>query len=592
MEMTNPMAISKRLFAAILWVTAAPAWCAASSEPVDEGLQQAFTRAMYSVEHSGHGAYRGHNAAQQLSVEFDHSDVRLTHPEGSVDFHLTGYGYGERLQKPAPATLSASGNRLEYRRGELIEWYVNGSQGLEQGFTLTHRPRTLDREGQPLVIAIGMSGELTPVQKANEEAVQFESSHGVVLRYAGLKAWDARGRNLTSRFQVSGHELRLIVDDRKAEYPVTVDPTWTQQQELTPLDLSSGNHFAHSVAVSGDTAVIGAYDKTVDSIASAGGAYIFVRNNGVWTLQQELTAPDAAYADGFGLSVALDGDTAIIGTEYKEASYVFVRSGNEWTLQQELIVAAPNFGSSVAISGDTVLVGASEQEIGTHQGQGAAYVFVRNNGVWTQQQELTENGAILDHFGWSVALYGETALIGAPRKGYPKQGQGAAYVFVRSGGVWTLRQELQASDAADGDWFGIAVALNKSTALIGAPNKNIDSKLHKGAAYIFVEQAGVWAEKQEFIDSKPTFGDSFGVTVSVSGETAVIGAPGERISGTRYGAAYVYMRSLGVWSVRKQLTVPSAESFGNAASVDGDTIVVGDDYNGTYPQGTAFVFVH
>ncbi len=318
----------------------------------------------------------------------------------------------------------------------------------------------------------------------------------------------------------------------------------------------------------------------------------FVRNSGVWTLQQELTAPDAEYVGGFGFSVSLVGDTAIIGTEYKDAAYVFVRSGNEWAQQQELIVAAPNFGNSVAISGDTVLVGAPEQEIRTHEQQGAAYVFVRNNGVWTQQQELTENGATLDHFGWSVALYGETALIGVPHKGYPKQGQGAAYVFVRSGGVWTRQQELQASDAADGDWFGIAVSLNKSTAFIGAPNKNIGSKLHKGAAYVFVEQGGVWSEKQEFTDAAATFGDSFGVTVSVSGDTAVIGAPGERISGTRYGAAYVFMRSDGVWSVRKQLTVPSAENFGFAASVDGDTIVVGDDYNGTYPQGTAFVFIH
>src|ERR1039458_7257355 len=112
MEMTNPVAISKQLFAAILCFTAAPAWCAASSGSMDEGLRQAYTHAIYSLEHLGHGTYRGQNAAQQLSLEFDHSEVRLNHPEGSVDFHLTGYGYGDRLQKPAPATLFANGNRL------------------------------------------------------------------------------------------------------------------------------------------------------------------------------------------------------------------------------------------------------------------------------------------------------------------------------------------------------------------------------------------------------------------------------------------------------------------------------------------------
>jgi len=205
------MAIIRQLCPVILCVVALPGWCAtplASSGPMDEGLRQAFTRAMYSVKHFGHGTYRGQNAAQQLSVEFDHSEVRLNHADGSVNFHLTGYGYGDRLQTPAPATLSANGNRMEYRRGELTEWYLNGSQGLEQGFTLTRRPETVNREGQPLVIDIGVSGELTAVQKANQESVQFESSHGVVLRYAGLKAWDARGRNLTSRLEVSDHELR------------------------------------------------------------------------------------------------------------------------------------------------------------------------------------------------------------------------------------------------------------------------------------------------------------------------------------------------------------------------------------------------
>jgi hypothetical protein len=276
------MAIIRKLLA--LCAAAVPL-LAATPAP-EESLRQAFTRAIYSFESSERGIYHGENPAQQLSLGFDNRDVRLSHPGGSIRLHLTGYGYGDQLIKPAPGTLSASDDRLEYQRGDLIEWYMNGSQGLEQGFTLARRPATFDRKGQPLVIAIAVSGELTPIQRANEEPVLFTSSHGVVLRYAGLKAWDARGRHLTSRLEVRGRELRLIVDDRHAKYPVTIDPTWTQQQELTASDGVSGDSFGISVALSGDTAVIGAYYKTIGSNRAQGAAYVFVRSGNVWTQQR------------------------------------------------------------------------------------------------------------------------------------------------------------------------------------------------------------------------------------------------------------------------------------------------------------------
>ena len=144
---------------------------------------------------------------------------------------LTGYGYGHRLQKPVSARLVGTANRLEYRRGDLTEWYLNGSQGLEQGFTLAHRPArrdATDREGEPLEIALDVTGGLVPEQRADDNSVLFESSKGVVLRYAGLKATDAQGRVLLSRLEVRGHEIRLIVEDRDAQYPVVIDPLWTQ----------------------------------------------------------------------------------------------------------------------------------------------------------------------------------------------------------------------------------------------------------------------------------------------------------------------------------------------------------------------------
>jgi hypothetical protein len=354
----------------------------------DEGLRQAFARARYSLEDSGHGTYRGVNPAQRLTFEFTQREARLSHPNGSVTFHLTRYGYGDRLRRPASARLFGSANRVEYRRGDLTEWYSNGSQGLEQGFTLAHRPG-MDPQGEPLVIALGVTGELAPARKTDEDQVLFAStSKGVVLRYGGLRATDARGRILPSRLEVRGAEIRLIVEDQGARYPLVVDPTWSQQQELAASDGAASDYFGASVSVSGDTAVIGASYKTFNMQFLQGAAYLFVRSGGVWSQQQELTASDGKGGDQFGYSVSVSGNTVVIGA------------------------------------------------FGRNSAHGAAYVFVRAGGVWSQQQELTaSDGAAGDEFGLSVSVSGNTVVIGAPYKTFNGQFyQGAAYVFVSSSG--------------------------------------------------------------------------------------------------------------------------------------------------------------
>jgi hypothetical protein len=291
-----------------------PAWKKAGA---DEGLRQAFERTVYSLRDSGDGAWRGENPAQRLTLEFNGQGARLSHPQGSVSFHLTGYGYGDRLQKAAPARLFGTGNRVEYQRRDLTEWYVNGSQGLEQGFTLAQRPGAGD-QGESLAIALGVTGDLAPAQKADEGSVRFESSQGVVLRYAGLTALDASGRVLPSRMEVRGREIRLIVEDEGAQYPLVVDPSWMQEQELTESGGVAGDQFGVSVAVSGTTAVIGVPNKTTGSTANQGAAYVYVFSGGVWSLQQELLASDGAAGDHFGSAVAVSGTTAVIGAPNKK----------------------------------------------------------------------------------------------------------------------------------------------------------------------------------------------------------------------------------------------------------------------------------
>ena len=195
------------------------------------------------------------------------------------------------------------------------------------------------------------------------------------------------------------------------------------------------DRFGGSVAISGDTVVVGA-PRDDDAGFDSGSVYVFVRSGTTWTEEAKLTASDAAAEDEFGVSVALSGDTALVGASGDDdagsgsgSAYVFVRNGTSWSQQVKLTAsdaaAEDGFGASVALSGDTALVGASGDD-GTGVSSGSAYVFVRNGTSWIQQAKLTaSDAAAIDYFGYSVALSGETALVGAPFN----DGVGSAYAY-------------------------------------------------------------------------------------------------------------------------------------------------------------------
>ena len=311
----------------------------------------------------------------------------------------------------------------------------------------------------------------------------------------------------------------------------------------------------------------------------------------IWTQQQELTAFDGAAGDYFGGCISVSGDTAVIGAPGKNgfqgAAYVFVQSGGVWSLQQELTASdgAPNdqFGAIPSVSGDTALIAA----MGKNGGQGAAYVFVRSGGVWKQQQELTaSDGAAGDNFGYFVSLSGNTAVIAAPGK---NAFQGAAYVFVESGGVWSLQQELTASDSATGDFLGYSVSVSGDTALVGAMNKNSA----QGAACVFMRSGTVWSQQQELTASDGSASNQFGYFVSLSGGMSLIGALGKTVnSNAHQGVAYVFAQGGGLWSQQQELTASdgvAGDYFGGFASVSGNTAVIGANTRNN-DQGVAYVF--
>lgn len=361
---------------------------------------------------------------------------------------------------------------------------------------------------------------------------------------------------------------------------------WGGETRLTsPNTSGAGDKFGSSVALSGDTALVGV-PNDADAVGPyAKSAYVYVQSGGVWTRQAKLSASDAAREQHGVISVAVSGDLAIIGTPYDThmggheagSAYVFVRCGAVWTQQAKLTASdaepGATFGMSVALSGDTAIAGAPYEGMQPGpRGAGSAYVFVRSGGVWTQQAKLTASDAAGgDAFGVSVAYSGDTAIVGARGDNHAGLAfAGSAYVFVRSGGVWIQQAKMTASDAAANDYFGISVALSGNTALVGSYADND----YTASAYVFVRSGGVWIQQAKLTASDATARDFFGYSVAVSGDTAVVGAHSDNQGA---GSAYIFLRSGNVWTEQAKLSPADAQhaGFGLSVALSGDTTVIG-----------------
>jgi hypothetical protein len=326
--------------------------------------------------------------------------------------------------------------------------------------------------------------------------------------------------------------------------------------------------------------------------------------------ETKLTASDAATGDYFGVSVSVSGDAAVIGAygdndagDDTGSAYVFARdAGGTWAEQAKLTAsdagADDHFGRSVSVNGDTAVISAwRDDDGGTNSG--AAYVFTRDaGGTWTQQAKLTASDAAADGlFGTWVSVNGDTAVIGALGAGDGGWESGAVYVFTRdAGGTWTEQVKLTASDADHNDHFGYSVSVDGHTAVIGAIGNDDDGR-SSGSAYVFTRDAGgTWTEQAKLTASDAAADDLFGWSVSVNGDAAVIGAYGDDDGGDRSGSAYVFTRDAGgTWTEQTKLTASDAASLdylGGSVSVDGATAVIGAerDDDGGLDSGSAYVY--
>ncbi len=522
------------------------------------------------------GHYTADSPANRLTFRFgpDAVEAAPSTRNGAWrwSLRLTGYGAPGAVRPVASPSVTASDYRIEYRRGAVTEWYDNRPEGLEQGFTLAAPPH---RAGDSVVLALRVVGGLTSRLDPNAQLLSFHGPDGkAVLHYGKVTVSDARGRSLPARLELAGNAIDVRVNTHGAAWPVTVDPLVTgTPAEFTAREAESGDFMGCSVALAGDTALVGAAATPFAGKANAGVAYVFTRSGMDWNEQAKLALTNPVGGYFFGVSVALssDGNTALVGangrgsTKLGGAAYVFTRSGMNWTQQAELSYAPGGFfGLSVALSGDsnTALVGAPLGSPGRVQFAGAAYLFKRSGTSWTRQNLVAKAPTANGSFGGSVALSGDgsTALIGAPGMNV------FGAVFVYSSTDWTSPQDtLAPADPKAGDRFGSSVALSGDTALASTPGR---------AAYVFTRSGTKWTPQQELLPSG-TNGSSFAscpvpTCVALSGNIAVVGAP--------EGAVYVYQRSGTSWAQEAPLGKDVGQpfdQFGYAVAMSGNDALVG-----------------
>src|SRR4030095_11198184 len=269
-----------------------------------------------------------------------------------------------------------------------------------------------------------------------------------------------------------------------------------------------------------------------------GAVYVFTRSGATWTQQQTLTANDGVVGNLFGASVAISGNTLVVGAPgdaaFKGAAYVFNRSGSTFTTPPQKLIAdggAPKdfFGLSVAIDGNTLVAGAPFDTNAGGVSAGSAYVFNRSGTDFSPipQQKLTAfDGKPNADFGFSVAIDVDTLVVGAVSDSDPNKNQGAAYVFTRSGSTFPpTPQKLTAFDGAENDGFGASVAIDGDTLVAGAPGDDNGANINQGSAYVFTRSGTDFTLQQKLMASDGKASDAFGASVAIDGDTLVAGGP-------------------------------------------------------------------
>jgi hypothetical protein len=340
--------------------------------------------------------------------------------------------------------------------------------------------------------------------------------------------------------------------------------TWTEVAEILGSAGSSTDLFGESVAVSGNTVVAGAYLDDPGNLNAAGSAYVFTECSGLWTEIAQLLDPFPAVGDHFGSRVAIDGERIVVGCNLDDScavdagsAFVFARHDpgtpanpcdDSWILEAQLLPSncqvGQGFGASVAIQGDRIAVGAPLDDT-PEQDRGSVTIFERVGTAWFQREKLTApDGVAMDGFGNSIALSGDTILIGASLDDSPEVDRGSAYVFRLIAGAWGLEQQLTGSGGAAADLFGFSVDVDGDLAIVSSLDSN-DAGASTGSLCLFRRTNSVWTEAQHVTSGDAAAGDEFGAGLALDGTTMLIGAQRDDDAFNSSGSAYAFTLSSG-----------------------------------------------
>lgn len=404
--------------------------------------------------------------------------------------------------------------------------------------------------------------------------------------------------------------LNFSTEYTEKSIQIEIWPFAVEAQKVLPLDVDQGDSFGRSVSISGDLALVGADFGTLSG-GNNGTAYVYRLHQDncgdslcpIWIKEAKLFAFDGNSGDRFGMSVSIDGDFAIAGAQrdntHRGAAYVFQYDGAEWSSGVKLIatdgVAHDHFGYSVAISGDHAIIGSFEDD-DNGDSSGSAYTYRYFAGIWYQEAKLLpSNGSEEDFFGLAVAISGDVAIVGAAQDSDKGNNSGAAYIFRFDGENWNEEAKLVSSEGEYGDLFGRPVDISGDVVIVGANSDDNNNGVHSGAAYIYRFDGNSWIEETKLVASDGEYADGFGFSVSIDNDTAVVGAWHDDDSGWQSGSAYVFHYDGQTWSQGSKL-LPSEgavdDLYGIAVAVSGDYAIVGaneDDDNGE-GSGGAYIY--
>ncbi len=523
------------------------------------------------------------NTRQGWLVSFDGKGFSVNPRSHAWTWGLQLHSYGfdqavKHIEGQASATIDGDTVRYDWN-ANVQEWCINGASGLEHGYTIQERPLRGTAVDTPLVFTLKVRGNLTPEIMGHGNGLRFLNAQGTsTLTYTGLHVFDADGITQQAKFIEADSGVRISISESGATYPLTIDPI-AQQTYLKASNTNSRDEFGTAVAISGDVVAVGAYredsnatgvngDQLDNSMASAGAVYVFERIGGTWSQTAYLKSSNTASGQAFGDSVSVSGTTVVVGC--------------------------------VGDSSDADGVNGNHNDSSAPY-SGAAYVFERIGGAWTQQAYIkSSNSDTGDGFGGAVAISGDFLVVGALGESSHATGidgdqtdnsltySGAAYLFERSGANWSQLAYLKASNTDAWDKFGGAVAISGTRFLVGAEDEgssatgingdqNNNNRPESGAVYAFAIHSGVVTQEAYLKADESLTWLHLGSALAIDSDTLVVSSASK---------AHVFDWSAAGWLSTAQLGAPNFSGQGIVSvGISGDHIFLGNPYDGVKANG-------